>query len=77
MAENEIDKEIKQMLSFENRDDDRVANLQSQVATLMEQVEKLTQQAAQVKSSVNIVQNEVHIAIAIGRASPTGDMEGQ
>ncbi|VDO46755.1 unnamed protein product [Haemonchus placei] len=59
MAENEIDKEIEQMLSFGNRDDDRVKNPQSQVAMLVEQVEKLAQQAAQVKSSVSIIQNEV------------------
>ncbi|XGW03884.1 hypothetical protein V3C99_015212 [Haemonchus contortus] len=59
MAENKIDKEIEQMLSFENGDDDQVTNLQSQVATLMEQVQKLIQQAGLVKSSVSIVQNEV------------------
>uniref|UniRef100_A0A7I4Y092 Golgin subfamily B member 1-like n=1 Tax=Haemonchus contortus TaxID=6289 RepID=A0A7I4Y092_HAECO len=59
MAENEIDKEIEQMLSFEKGDDDQVTNLQSQLATLMEQIQRLLQQAGQVKSSVCIVQNEV------------------
>ncbi|KAK5970527.1 hypothetical protein GCK32_020970, partial [Trichostrongylus colubriformis] len=59
MADNDIDREVEEMLSLEHSEDTRVTALQSQVSMLMEQVQKLSQQTAQVRSSILTIQEEV------------------